>query len=94
MLRTDNTSCLLSSATVEPLLTRDYVLVEATADPYVAREFRTYKRNVPAYRTGALSEPLTATALGVLLFREHLGAIAIAGILLIAGLARLTIARK
>ena len=39
-------------------------------------------------------EILTATALSLLLFREHPGAIAVTGVLLLAALAWLTIARE
>jgi hypothetical protein len=45
VFRTDNATCLLSRAEVEPWFAREYILVETIGDPYVAREFRTYKLN-------------------------------------------------
>ncbi len=45
VFRTDNTACFLSRAEAEPWFARDYNLEVAIADPYVAREFRTYKLN-------------------------------------------------
>jgi hypothetical protein len=96
VFRTDDVSCFLSRTENAPWFARDYTLVGAIADPSVAREFRAYKLNLPAYGNGPPSEPLTvtATALGLLLFREHLAAIGITGALLLTALARLTIARK
>jgi hypothetical protein len=97
VFRTDNVSCFLSHTENAPWFARDYTLVAAIADPSVAREFRAYKLNLPAYGSGPLPEPLrvTAAALGLLLFREHLAAIGITGaLLLLTALARLTIARK
>jgi hypothetical protein len=96
VFRTDNVSCFLSRTENAPWFARDYILVGAIADPSVGREFRAYKLNQRAYGSGPLSEPLsvTATALGLLLFREHLAAIGIAGALLLIALARFTIGRK
>jgi hypothetical protein len=95
VFRTDSASCVLSRAVLDPSFERNYVLVGAIADPYAAREFRAYKVNAPAVGSDASSEPLTATMLGLLLFREHLGAIGIVcALLLLTAVARLAIARK
>jgi hypothetical protein len=95
VFRTDNAGCLLSRAAVQSWFAQDYTLVVVIVDPYVAREFRAYKLNVPTHGSGPLPEPLTATTLGLLLFREHLAAFFITGaVLLLTVLARLTIARK
>lgn len=98
VLRTDSTSCFLSRVEKGAPFARDYTLVASIDDPYVAREFRAYKLNAPAYGSGSggMSEPLTATTLGLILFREHLGAIGIGAflLLLLIGLARLRGARQ